>query len=673
MFLWSKAIPLSATLPAACEAVASSPTKAPALPIRVVDSDGALLRLSSDDFRFDGRPAPLALAFVSPHVDFVRVTADLRRLAGDTPVLAMSTAGELCSQAAGSLYKPTGDAWSSVVVQIFSPDLIDQVSIHTIPLHNEDIRQGKPSLSRDERVGRICQSLGSVHLPFHLDAHDSLALTFIDGLSNCENVFMESVYRSARFPCLFVGGSAGGKFDFRNTYIHNGRKVVENHAVVAFLKLASGKRYGALKSQNFRKTDKSFIVIDADPDLRCIKAVFDTASGRPVPVVEAIAKAVGVSPAALADKLKGHTFGIELDGELYVRSVAAIDPVQGSMTFFCDVNPGDELWLLQATGFVEQTKRDIESFLHGKPAPLAVLLNDCILRRLNNEPALAGLSGVWTVPTAGFSTFGEMFGINVNQTLSAVVFFDVGDGAFADDLIDNFPIYYARFREYFTRCRLNRVEILNRLRSNVIHRLTVHFDAGAALASEIEGVMAKISDIRATVDSIRASIQANADLALDTEDADALAEGFATLHRHASGMREVIEIIDGIAGQTNLLALNATIEAARAGEAGRGFAVVANEVKKLATDTKASLGRTQTAIASIESGLSSLGAKIESASRRFGDVQERFQGTVEQVDAIVDNASMIEATLASLGHKVSEQRLSVAALDTEVELLKRMD
>ncbi|PKU24769.1 methyl-accepting chemotaxis protein [Telmatospirillum siberiense] len=673
MFLWNKAVPSIDTLPVDREPTSVSPVKTPAPPIRVIDSDGALAQLSSDDFLFAGRPSPIALAFVSPHVDFIRVTTNLRRLAEHTLVLAVSTAGELCFQAGGSLYKPTGDQWSSVVVQIFSPDLIDQVSIHSIPLHNEDIRQGKPSLNREERVGRIRQSLNSLHPSFHLDAHDSLALTFIDGLSNCENLFMESVYRSARFPCLFVGGSAGGKFDFRNTYIYDGRKVLENHAVIAFLKLAPGKRYGALKSQNFKKTDKSFIVIDADPDLRCVKAVFDAASGRPVSAAEAVARAMGVSPAALAEKLKKHTFGIELDGEFYVRSVAGIDPVQGSITFFCDVNPGDELWLLQATDFIEQTKQDVEVFLRGKPAPLAVLLNDCILRRLNNEAALAGLSGIWPAPVAGFSTFGEMFGINVNQTLSAVVFFDVGDGPFADDLVDNFPIYYARFREYFTRCHLNRVEILNRLRSYVIHRLTAHFDTGVALTSEIEGVLSKLSDIRGTVDGIRVSIQANADLALDTGDADALVEGFASLHRHASGMRDVIEIIDGIAGQTNLLALNATIEAARAGETGRGFAVVANEVKKLATDTKASLGRTQTAIACIEDGLSSLGGKIESANRRFGDVRERFQGTVRQVDAVVVNASMIEATLSALGRKVDEQRRSVAALDTEVELLKRMD
>jgi hypothetical protein len=643
------------------------------LPVRVIETDGSLAAISADDFLFGGQASVLAVAFVSPHLDFASVTDRLRRLAGQTPVLAVSTAGELCAIGGGSLYRPTGDSWSSVVIQIFSPDLIAQASLHSIPLHNEDIRKGSPTLTQDQRVERIMGSLAEVKPPFALDAKDCLALTFVDGLSACENALMEAIYRCGRFPCLFIGGSAGGKFDFRNTYIHDGRRVVENHAVVAFIKLAPGKRYGALKSQNFRKTSHSFVIIDANPALRTVTAIYDPATGHAVPAVDAIAKVLGVPPGQLGDKLAGRTFGIELGGELFVRSVAAMDVEKGTISFFCDINPGDELLLLEATDFAEQSRRDMDAFLRGKPRPVAALLNDCILRRLNNADVLTRLNGAWPIPVAGFSTFGELFGINVNQTLTAIVFFDAGAEPFSDDLVDSFPIHYARFVEYFIRSRLNRVEILNRIRSVLIGHLTDHLGAGDALAREFETLQGGMTDIRAKLEGVRGGIRANAAGAGDSGEAEALAKGFEALHGHAAGMRDVIKIIDSIAAQTNLLALNATIEAARAGEAGRGFAVVAGEVKKLANDTRSSLGRSQTAITAIEQGLAALGGDIETARKRFDDVLGRYQEMVSQVETVVATTSAIEASLASLGGTVERQRASMGDIERDIAMLRRIE
>ncbi|MDR3436061.1 methyl-accepting chemotaxis protein [Telmatospirillum sp.] len=641
--------------------------------VRVIETDGTLNGFGAADFMFSGRASVFAVAFVSPHLDFATVSDRLRKVAAATPILAVSTAGELCSLANQKLYKPTGQSWSTVVIQIFSPDLISQASIHAVPLHNEDIRKGSPTLSHRERVERIVRSLDQIRLPFRLEARDCLALTIVDGLSACENTLMEAVYRSAHFPCLFIGGSAGGKLDFKNTYIFNGERVFENHAVIAFIKLAEGKRYGALKSQNFRKTSHSFLIIDANPYLRTISAVFDTTTGRPVRAVDAVAKVLGTTPSGLAAKLAGKTFGIELGNELFVRSVAAIDTDKGTISFFCDVNAGDELLLLEATDFAQQTRRDIDDFLRGKPRPVAALLNDCILRRLNNEDVLDKLSGMWTVPTAGFSTFGELFGINVNQTLSAIVFFDAGTEPFHDDLVDAFPIYYARFVEYFTHCRLNRVEILNRIRSMVIGRLTEQLSTSAALTREFDTVIERMSDIHSRLENMRRGIAANAAVASDTGEAQALSNGFSALHRHATGMRDVIKIIDNIAGQTNLLALNATIEAARAGESGRGFAVVANEVKKLANDTRSSLGRTHTAINSIEDGLSSLGGNIDNAQRRFSEVLGRYQEMVGQVEAMVANTVAVQDTLTSLGQTVTRQRETMIDLEEDVAILKHIE
>lgn len=113
--------------------------------------------------------------------------------------------------------------------------------------------------------------------------------------------------------------------------------------------------------------------------------------------------------------------------EIFVRSISRIDQTAGRVHFFCDVAPGDDLLLVRRTGFVESTEKDFRTFMSGKPSsPVAGILNDCILRRLNNDKQLAGLSHAADCKQlAGFSTFGEILGLNLNQTLTAVFFFRI--------------------------------------------------------------------------------------------------------------------------------------------------------------------------------------------------------------------------------------------------------
>lgn len=96
---------------------------------------------------------------------------------------------------------------------------------------------------------------------------------------------------------------------------------------------------------------------------------------------------------------------------------------------------------------MDQTRRDLDAFLRDKPPAIGAILNDCILRRLNNESQLRNMSNMWPMPVAGISTFGELFGININQTLTAIVFFDVREKPLNDPFIDMFPIHYAHSRE----------------------------------------------------------------------------------------------------------------------------------------------------------------------------------------------------------------------------------
>ena len=436
---------------------------------------------------FDAGPPAFVLGFVSPELPFAKIAEGLRSsLDPQSRLVLVSTAGELCSGVPGGLYHP-GERPDGIVLQAFSRPLFADVSIHSVPLHSEDVRAGRIRLSHEQRIDAIRQELEAIDPAFPLDCHDTVALLFIDGLSASESCLMEAIYACGRFPVLFVGGSAGGTLDFQDTWLYDGSRVLNNHAVIAFVRMAPGKRYGVFKSQNFRKTGLSFTILDCDPIRRTVTSVIDPDSLEVTGFVEALCRSLRCHADELERLLVSHTFAVELDSGLFVRSVAGINRAKGRVSFFCDVNAGDELLLLEATDFIEQTRNDFAAFLRDKPEPVGGILNDCVLRRINNGPSLTGMSVFDDLPVAGFSTFGEILGINVNQTLTALFFFDGGVGkaqgqtGFANDYVARFPIHYGHFQNYFQRARNTRLRMLNRLRQTLIRNLVGRSDAPVTL------------------------------------------------------------------------------------------------------------------------------------------------------------------------------------------------
>lgn len=477
-------------------------------PVRICETDAALSGLTRESFRFGAAPASLALAFVSPYVDFATVAENLQRLAAPTPVLAVSTSGQLCSWEEGTgLYRPSGPASPGLVVQIFSRELIEAISIHTVPLPNEDIRLGAPPLAWEERVQRISHSLGSVEPDFPLSVQKTFALVFLNGVSGCEGEFTEALYASGRFPVLFVGGLAAGELGCQHTYVFDGARPLENHAVITFVKLARGKHYDVLKSHNFVPTGKSLLVIDADPNRRTVALVENGDCGHLISLIDGLCQLMEVPPERLGESLKEYTLGVKIGGEIYLRSILDIDHANGLVSFFSAITPGERLFLLRAEDFLVRTSSDIHSFLQYKSRAITAILCDCIKRRHGDALDQALFSSPWPVPVAGFSTFGEIMGVNLNETLVAIVFFEGEEDRAEDEFVRNFPVIYASFAQ----TRLYRLQILSQLLIHAATEVDQLVSTGTAIRLPIRDYYGEVGQLHASFRRLVKKLAANED------------------------------------------------------------------------------------------------------------------------------------------------------------------
>ncbi len=160
------------------------------------------------------------------------------------------------------------------------------------------------------------------------------------------------------------------------------------------------------------------------------------------------------------------------------------------------------------------------------------------------------------------------------------------------------------------------------------------------------------------------------------------------LSANSDKIRDVTQVIEGIADQTNLLALNAAIEAARAGEMGRGFAVVADEVRNLARRTSEATSEVGQIIdlnhretADVVELFGKLSEEVRLGTdyiRELKDVILRVSSTVGEVDQRIadiaasagqnhEHLQTIGRSIGAIETKLGHSRDQVRVLDTEAE------
>jgi methyl-accepting chemotaxis protein len=155
-----------------------------------------------------------------------------------------------------------------------------------------------------------------------------------------------------------------------------------------------------------------------------------------------------------------------------------------------------------------------------------------------------------------------------------------------------------------------------------------------------------------------------------------IGQRIATLEQQSDRIREILELIRNIADRSDLLALNASLEGQRAGEAGQGFTLVAQEMRRLAENTKESVGNVKSLVSDIgdsASGASKasregleLSEKTTSESREITEVSRR------QKEATKDVSEAMEELTTLVNHGVAGIRQVTHAASDLATLAERL-
>ncbi|RAX56751.1 chemotaxis protein [Helicobacter monodelphidis] len=616
----------------------------------------------------------LVLGYVMPNMDFQRVSTAIKNaLPQDCFLVMSSSSGLLCSmdnQEPSDKFYGEGMENEGIALQVFSSSMIDNVHIASVDL-------GLHIQTPDEQIAFIEKELQKIQVPFRVQYDNTFAYTLIDGLSASESFFMEAIYNVGKLPCLYVGGSAGGKLDFKNTYIYNNEKIIQAHTVITYIKLKPNYHFGIFKSQNFEPTSDKFTVLSADIKKRSVSLFLDTKNKVAIKAIDALSNFFNCNAEEVPNRMKDYTFGVKINDEIYVRSIASFDIENKVIHFYCDIASAEELILLKKIDFITSTNKDYEQFSLSKPTPIGAIFNDCILRRLNNSDKTNSLKTFRHFPVVGFSTFGELLGVNINETLTAIFFYKT-QGEFRDDFMEIFIQRYSRFKAYFLQRKLQRLSLINHINYTMLEQLKSSFPVIANVSNTLKNASDDFMQVKDSLDQMDANFNEFASyLAQSLQSGSDSINLEADIHKlleNINHLTRIFEIISDIADQTNLLALNAAIEAARAGEHGRGFAVVADEVRKLAERTQTSLKETELSVKSVVETVHIIENNVKHTSENMLDVSGKSSSISDIISHLVDSGSKISKELTGKGQEglMLEQELDkIKAYEYILQILRQ--
>ena len=314
----------------------------------------------------------------------------------DARVFGCSTAGEIVS---GKMLK------NSIVAMALNAEVIEDIKIEVLEEISDACDVAATLASFEQYYSQTMMEM---------DFDKYLGIILIDGLRGAEEKVMDKIGDLSNIR--FAGGSAGDDFRHERTFVFANGKACSDAAVVALLKLPKG--FDIIKTQSFRPLNKHLTVSKSDTENR------EVIEFNNKPAALAYAEALGTSPEEAEKRFMRNPIGLMVDGEPYVRSPRRI-LADARMKFYCNMVEGMELTLLESTDIVADTKKAVADKEKTFGRISGILNFHCILRtlELEDKAQTTAYGRIFSdIPTAGFSTYGEIYVGYMNQTSTMILF-----------------------------------------------------------------------------------------------------------------------------------------------------------------------------------------------------------------------------------------------------------
>lgn len=137
----------------------------------------------------------------------------------------------------------------------------------------------------------------------------------------------------------------------------------------------------------------------------------------------------------------------------------------------------------------------------------------------------------------------------------------------------------------------------------------------------------------------------------------------------AQSITRVTDLIEEVTAKTEVLAINTALKAADAGEEGAAFRVIAEEIRKLTSDTKRSLGDITTAVQSMQAETQSVIQNVEGVTAELVDSSKFWDGAMSSLTSIGRFAEDMKSLMVSITDSSNLQAKSAADAVTNISKL----